>query len=148
MKSSAATIGLFPASGMAKVLEDSARNGDLPTIYSLHPTFLKVWMGYKEKLEPQFMTSQGKKKKTADTLTNNNDDDEKDSLKKVISSLTDFDMHAADSAMKTLLSFQYGKETSVFVKQLEQAVSQMDVSLASDPAGKLALRAKNNQLGK
>jgi CheY-like chemotaxis protein len=51
MKSSAATIGIVPLAGCAKMLEDAAGAEDLQTIQSLHGPFINLWKGYKSRLE-------------------------------------------------------------------------------------------------
>ena len=50
MKNSAATIGVIPLAGMAKVLEDAARNGEVETLERVTPVFLTIWRSYKEKM--------------------------------------------------------------------------------------------------
>ena len=47
MKSSANLIGATVIGGMAKLLEDAARRGDLTYIANLHPMFNKEWRSYK-----------------------------------------------------------------------------------------------------
>lgn len=50
MKSSANTIGAAVLGGMAKLLEDAARNEDILRIEAMTPIFLEEWRSYKEKL--------------------------------------------------------------------------------------------------
>ncbi len=47
MKNSAATVGIIPLAGMAKVMEDAAREEKKETIQSLMPVFEEKWMSYK-----------------------------------------------------------------------------------------------------
>lgn len=54
MKNSAATIGIISLSGMAKVLEDAARNEQRDILYAMTPIFLEKWREYKEKLQILF----------------------------------------------------------------------------------------------
>ena len=51
MKNSAATIGIICLAGMAKVLEDASRAGDVETVQILTPVFLGKWRSYKALLE-------------------------------------------------------------------------------------------------
>lgn len=51
MKNSAATVGIIPLAGMAKVMEDAARNGQRDVIDSFMPVFEEKWMSYKELLK-------------------------------------------------------------------------------------------------
>ncbi|MBR4759840.1 MAG: response regulator [Lachnospiraceae bacterium] len=54
MKSSAATVGIVPLAGMAKILENASRDGDIDTVANLHPTFMTKWREYEERLDPLF----------------------------------------------------------------------------------------------
>lgn len=51
MKSSANLIGAIVLGGMAKLLENAARNRDMERIEKFTPVFLKEWRSYKEKLK-------------------------------------------------------------------------------------------------
>ena len=50
MKSSAATVGIVPLAGMAKILEDAAAASDENKIRKLHEVFLEEWRGFDERL--------------------------------------------------------------------------------------------------
>lgn len=50
MKNSAATVGIIPLAGMAKVMEDAARGEQRDTIDALMPVFMAKWNSYKELL--------------------------------------------------------------------------------------------------
>ncbi|MCR5092421.1 MAG: response regulator [Lachnospiraceae bacterium] len=50
MKSQAATIGIIPLAGMAKVLEDASAASQLERVERLHPVFMDVWCSYRDKL--------------------------------------------------------------------------------------------------
>lgn len=50
MKNSAATIGITILSGIAKLLEDGARDADVERIQILYPIFEERWLAYKELL--------------------------------------------------------------------------------------------------
>nr|MCR5338258.1 response regulator [Lachnospiraceae bacterium] len=54
MKSSAATVGIVPLAGMAKILENASRDGDAETVKKLHPTFMEKWREYEKKLGALF----------------------------------------------------------------------------------------------
>ncbi len=51
MKSSANLIGAIMLGGMAKLLENAARDGDVVRIHALHDIFLREWRSYREKLQ-------------------------------------------------------------------------------------------------
>ncbi|MBQ9360750.1 MAG: response regulator [Lachnospiraceae bacterium] len=50
MKSTAATIGIIPLAGLAKILEDASGERDIATVTTLHAIFIKRWRAYKEQL--------------------------------------------------------------------------------------------------
>ncbi|MCR5099220.1 MAG: response regulator [Lachnospiraceae bacterium] len=50
MKSAAATIGIVPLAGMAKMLEFAARDHDMSVIGSMHSIFIDEWRRYKDKM--------------------------------------------------------------------------------------------------
>ena len=50
MKSAAATIGIVPLAGMAKMLEFAARDHDMSVIGSMHNIFLDEWRRYRDKM--------------------------------------------------------------------------------------------------
>lgn len=51
MKSSANLIGATVLGGMAKLLENAARDGNIEVIESLHDIFIKEWRSYKQSLK-------------------------------------------------------------------------------------------------
>lgn len=55
MKNSAATVGIIPLAGMAKVLEDAARENQPDVLEMMTPLFLERWRAYKKKTEPLFL---------------------------------------------------------------------------------------------
>ena len=65
MKNSAATVGIIPLAGMAKVMEDAAREEKKETIQSLMPVFEEKWMSYKGLLG-ELISDEWEKKEQAD----------------------------------------------------------------------------------
>lgn len=51
MKSAANMIGAIVLGGMAKILENAAKDVDINTMEKLHSVFIKEWLSYQEKLE-------------------------------------------------------------------------------------------------
>jgi len=51
MKNSANLIGATVLGGLAKLLENAARDGDMDLIKTIHGIFIKEWMSYKDKLK-------------------------------------------------------------------------------------------------
>lgn len=120
MKNSAALIGIVPLSGMAKVLEDSARNGDKNTIYTLTPIFLNLWRSYKEKLFVLF-----EKKEEARNVY------QKDKVIELVECMQraagEFDISEMDHLMEMLNSYKYEGILAEKMEQLSAMVGQFDI---------------------
>ena len=125
MKSSAATIGILPLAGMAKILEYAARDHDTDTIASLHPVFLREWNSYQEKLIGVFRitgksTGYSPKKTAADA----------DMLLAMFSmlrsALEDFDIDTADEIADKLTSYRYPEDIETLLPILIAAIKDMD----------------------
>ena len=54
MKSLAATIGIVPLAGMAKILEYAAKDKKIDTIQASTMVFLEEWRSYNQKLKGVF----------------------------------------------------------------------------------------------
>ena len=110
MKNSAATIGIIPLAGMAKTLENAARDGDTDTLCSVTPVFLRLWRNYKSNLS---------------VLSDDTDDDEKKSgkkaadfipeinaiLNKIKEAAADMDIDALDSLWEELSEYGFDDTT-------------------------------------
>ena len=133
MKNSAATIGVIPLAGMAKVLEDAARNGDIDVLGRVTPVFLTSWRSYKEKLAvvtggasgegdlPGGGAEIGKKQATEyaaeiDAL-----------LAQVRTAAEDMDIDALDELWKQLSQYQYDGEQQEFMEKVHKAIVEFDV---------------------
>lgn len=111
MKNSAATIGIIPLAGMAKTLENAARDGDTDTLSAVTPVFLRLWRNYKSNLS---------------VLLDNTDDDEKKSgkkaadfipeintiLDKIKEAAADMDIDALDSLWEELSEYDFDDYTT------------------------------------
>ncbi|MBP3592968.1 MAG: response regulator [Lachnospiraceae bacterium] len=133
MKNSAATIGIIPLAGMAKVLEDAARNGDTDALERVTPVFLTSWRSYKEKLAvvtggasgegdlPGGGAEIGKKQATEyaaeiDAL-----------LAQVRTAAEDMDIDALDELWKQLSQYQYEDEQQELMEKVHKAIVEFDV---------------------
>lgn len=128
MKSSAATIGIVPLAGMAKMLEHAARDMDMGTISRMHEIFLKEWKAYGERFERIFgigEQAEGDKEK-ADTYM----------LKAMVAMLKnameDFDVDAADEIMEQMKSYSHPPEIEALLPELAAAVTNLDPDEAGD----------------
>lgn len=120
MKSSAALVGIVPLSGMAKILENAAADGELEIIESMTPVFLSEWRGYREKLAC-FVPPQGEKKDVEDMAV----------ILKLLDSLRDasaaMDIDAMDEIMSDLEKYEYDEEAGKIMEQLSVSVTNLDI---------------------
>lgn len=120
MKNSAAIVGIVSLSGMAKVLEDAARNKQKDTLYAMTPIFLEEWCKYKEKLSVLFANDtkelQQCDRETLISLLN--------SMKQATEEM---DITAMDNIMAELEGYQYEPAIAEKMEQLATFVTQFDI---------------------
>jgi hypothetical protein len=135
MKSSAATIGIVPLAGMAKILEFAARDMDSDTIRQMHDVFIREWRSYTDKLTGVFglgeSTSLDEDKDYAD------DEMLGAMLEMLYNALEDFDVDACDDIMKQIRSYSYDDDTQILVDVLAGAVTDLDTDMAVDIIDKI-----------
>ena len=123
MKSSANMIGAIVLGGMAKILENSARDGDIETIEKMHEIFLREWLGYKEKLAelvPQSKLSQEEGKAVEDyTII-------LAYLEMLRQALEELDIDEMDRVMELLNEFYYPEEMQEGMEMLNVLIVNMD----------------------
>lgn len=126
MKNSAATIGIIPLAGMAKVLEDAARSGDVDVLERITTVFLASWRSYKEKLAVITGDVSGKKKTKGNTA-------EIDALlAQVRMAAEDMDIDALDELWKQLSQYQYEGEQQEFMEKVHKAIVEFDVDFLQE----------------
>ncbi|MCM1146122.1 MAG: response regulator, partial [Lachnoclostridium sp.] len=122
MKSLAATVGILPLAGMAKVLEDAAGEERMEVIQSLHQIFITQWNGYREKLTGVFgITAPEEKAEMEDAsiicaL-----------LEMIRIAMQDMNIDEADEKMKLIDTYRYPEEIQKNVEILKAAVENLDV---------------------
>ncbi len=120
MKNSATLVGIVTLAGMAKVLEDAARNKDRDTICIMTPIFLCQWRGYKEKLAI-----------LSDSEKNDLKDYDKEELSELLEQLKqaseEFDITKMDELMDVLREYKYEGVVAEKMEQLSALVGQFDV---------------------
>lgn len=140
MKSLAATIGIISLSGMAKILENAARNNQIDIIVSMTTIFLKEWRSYHEKLQNVFNIGNAEKEEATDLSMIQ-------ALIEIIRlSMEEMDIDQADTALQELQSYQYSNEITQTIQKLAQAVTNLDSEETSQIANLLIqqLNTKNN----
>ena len=122
MKSLAATIGLVPLAGMAKILEYAAKDGETERIASVTPVFLEEWRSYGQKLQGIFGigAQDGQKKEITDGSVIQ-------ALAEMLRlSVQEMDIDQADGCMRQLQEYRYPQEADQTVQKLAEAVTSLD----------------------
>ncbi|MBQ8041341.1 MAG: response regulator, partial [Lachnospiraceae bacterium] len=118
MKNSAALVGIVTLSGMAKVLEDAARNFDRDTIYAMTPVFLREWCGYREKLTVLFPKNVNVETYDKNVLT--------DLLEHMKQAADELDITEMDNLMEEMNGYGYDGILAEKMEQLAVLVGQFD----------------------
>ena len=118
MKNSAATVGIVGLSGLAKVLEDAARNNEKTVIYAMTPIILEEWGKYKEKLAILF-TKEALQVCDKDTLIA--------LLENMRQAAEEMDITAMDEIMAELEQYDYETDIAEKMEQLAALVTQFDI---------------------
>ncbi len=128
MKSLAATVGIMPLSGVAKILEYAAKSGKIETIISITPSFLEEWRSYSEKLQDVFGIGTAEKEKVTDYSVIQ-------ALVEMIRiSMQEMDIDQADQLAGQLRTYEYPNEMKQNMETLMEAVTNLD----SEEADRLA----------
>ena len=124
MKNSAATIGIIPLAGMAKVLEDAARNNETVVLESMTPIFLGCWKGYKEKLAvfADVKAVEEDKKEAKDYP-----DEIEELLQQIKTAAVEMDIDALDELWSRLEQYQFEEEQQEFIENIHKAILNFDV---------------------
>lgn len=128
MKSLAATVGLLPLFGVAKLLEEAARDGNTDTVLSITPAFLTEWRSYSQKLSGVLgIASQPEKEITDISVI-------QALVEMVRLSMQEMEIGHADQLISQLRSYHYKDEIGVNIQKLAEAVTGLD----TDEAERLA----------
>ena len=122
MKGSAAIIGIIPLSGMAKVLEDAARNNECDVISQMTPIFLKKWREYKEHLKEFSNTASGTKSAAKYR------EQVEEIFLKIKEAAEDMDIDALDEALAKLEEYKFEGEQAESFEKIKEAVINLDVA--------------------
>lgn len=121
MKSSANLIGVIVLGGMAKLLENAARDGDVARIKALHEIFLREWKGYKAKLEvcvpAEGVEDRGETADTSELLAY---------LEMLRLAMQNLDVDEMDRIMEQLNRFSYAADWQQNMEQLTVYVTNLD----------------------
>ncbi len=128
MKGLAATAGILPLSGVAKILEYAARDNRLDIVTSVTPAFLEEWRSYRHKLKGVFGLGMEAKKEITDSSVI------LALLEMLRTSMQEMDIDQADGIIRKLQEYEYPDEAQDSMQQLAQAVT----GLNEEETGRLA----------
>lgn len=120
MKSLAATVGIMPLSGVAKILEYAAKSGKIEVIMSITPSFLEEWRSYREKLQGVFGIGTMAKEEIADYSV------VQALVEMVRVSMQEMDIDQADQLVEQLRAYEYPKEINENIQKLAESVTNLD----------------------
>ena len=122
MKGLAATVGILPLSGVAKLLESASRHGNMEVLLSVTPIFLTEWRSYRQKLQGVFGIGETVQMQINDTsiiLA---------LLEMIRFSMQEMDIDKADELMEQLQSYVYTEDIEHNIKRLADAVTNLDLT--------------------
>ncbi len=125
MKSLAATVGILPLFGVAKILEYAAKDGNTDVMIAMTPAFLTEWRSYQDKLQGVFgIEADGRKEVTDPSVIL--------ALVEMLRlSMQEMDIDRADELMTQLRSYKYPQETEQNIRKLADAVTNLDAEEAN-----------------
>ncbi len=132
MKSLAATVGIFPLSGLAKILEFAAKDGKINVIMSVTAIFLEEWRSYRQKLQGVFGLGTAARKEVTDFSV------VQALVEMVRISMQQMEIDQADKLMLQLQEYEYPDEMEQNVRKLSEAVTNLDAEEA-DRLGNLLI---------
>lgn len=128
MKSLAATVGIMPLAGVAKILEYAARDGKIDVIISVTTAFLEEWRSYEQKLQGVFGIGTVARKEVTDYSV------PQALVEMVRFSMQEMDIDQADQVVGQLQEYEYPEEMAENIQKLAEAVTNLD----SEEADRLA----------
>jgi len=123
MKNSAATIGIIPLAGMAKVLEDAARNGNVDILHTVTPMFLEYWLSYGKKLAVL------RKEDTPVSLKAADDSPEEIAriLQEIHKAAEEMDIDSLDALGAELAGYHFDDARQETAEKIQKAIAEFDV---------------------
>ena len=133
MKGLAATVGLIPLAGPAKLLEFAARDHKIDVVFALHPVFMYEWDSYRDKIKGAFGIGEEEEveKEQADVETCFK------FAQIILKSLHEMDVDTADMAVKRFKQYTFSEDADRFIPNVEAAVVNLDEDMAKEELQKM-----------
>ena len=122
MKNSAMTIGIVPLAGLAKALEDAAKDANAMQINALMPVFEEKWEKYRISLSEKFAGENGEKTKAEPSSP-----EIQALLRRLREAAEDMDIDALDEIMGRLDGYEFPSEYDEKMQKIRLAVMNFDV---------------------
>ncbi|RKI38087.1 response regulator [bacterium D16-51] len=129
MKSNSAMIGAVPLSGVAKMLEYAARDGETEVLLVVTPVFLNEWKKMKTILGN--CVDSGREDDAAGGLPADWNEVVQ-GLRQIVDAMKDMDIDTADESMGQIKKYQFPEQMKPLVDQLSLAVLDIDVVQAEE----------------
>ena len=120
MKNSAATVGIIPLAGTAKVMEDAARSNQKAPIDAMMPIFTEKWLSYKEMLK-DFGGSDADGAEEVDTVK------WQALVDQIRKAAEDMDISALDDLAAELSGYKVLQELEEKTQSIQAAIVRFDV---------------------
>jgi len=128
MKSTAATVGIVPLAGMAKMLEFAAKDGNIDTIRYMHDIFIREWRSYGEKLRGVFGLGEDDGKERPE----GNRQELLSMLGELSPAMEELDVDTADALVEKMRGYRYNDIIDGLVKKLSAAVADLDIEMSQE----------------
>ncbi len=126
MKSTANLIGAIVPGGLARVLENAAKDEDLLTIDAMHDIFIREWLGYKDKLMDCAFIESGHNDESMKETKEADSSVIQTYLQSLRMAMDEFDIDVMDEVMKQLEALHCKDEVSARITRLSAFVTNMD----------------------
>lgn len=136
MKSNSAMIGAVPLSGVAKMLEYAARDGESQVLQAVTPVFLNEWRKMKTILR-DYVDPVGEDDGTGGLPADWNQ--LRQYLHQIVEAMKDMDIDTADESMEQMKKYQYPERMKPVVDKLSLAVANIDVEQAEKWMGEMII---------
>lgn len=123
MKSSAAILGIIPLAGMAKILENAARDGNMDILTTITPTFLNLWRNYKNELSVMMPSEEAPNKKTSDADIQ----EINQILRNIKLAAISMDIGTLDNLWEKLSTYEFDTDKAEYIENIHKAIVNFDV---------------------
>lgn len=122
MKNSAMTVGIVPLAGLAKTLEDAAREKNEAQMSAMMPVFEDKWEAYRLLLAEKFIADTSDKR-VADPYSR----EVSELFSALRSAAEEMDIDALDAIMRQIDAYEFPQEYDEKMQQIRRAVTNFDV---------------------